>query len=164
MITAGILSDTHLSAVTPQFRRLAHGAFSGCDVIFHAGDITAGTILDMFSDKTVHGVHGNMCDLSSRSRFPDELRIEIDGVIIGLCHGAGSRYNIEERVWSRFPDADIIIYGHTHKPVCQKKGKVWFINPGSFQCYSPHGSPASYAIVTIDKGEIDAHLQSISLK
>ncbi len=163
MIKAGVLSDTHLSTVNPQFRQLAEQAFGDCDVIFHAGDITAGPILDVFSGKTVHGVYGNMCDMSSRSRLPDGLRVEIDGVIVGLCHGAGAMSNIEERVWSRFPDADVIIYGHTHKPVCQKRGKVWFINPGAFQCYSSHGTPASYAIVTIDKGLIQAHLHSVAL-
>lgn len=163
MIRAGILSDTHLSAITPEFRALCNRAFADCSVIFHAGDMVRAGILEVFTGKQIHGVHGNMCDYSTHELFPEEKKIMIDGVTIGLSHGAGSRFNIEERVWSRFPEADVIIYGHTHQPVCQKRGGVWFINPGCFQWSSPHGAPASYATMTINNGVVDARLHTITL-
>lgn len=161
MIRAGILSDTHITNVTEPFKNLVYRAFNHCDIIFHAGDITAPAVLEVFSDKTVYGVHGNMCGVTVRRLLPESRTITLGEFRIGLCHGAGPRHNIEERLWSLFPNADCIIYGHTHEPVCEKKGGVLFINPGSFQVTSPHGTPASYALLTIDGSRIDASLQFI---
>lgn len=164
MIKAGILSDTHLTAITPQFRKLAQQAFADCDIIFHAGDITNAEVLEVFSGKTVHAVHGNMCDYNIFSLYPEKKIIEIGGYSIGLCHGAGSRHNIEERMWSFFPEADCIIFGHTHQPLCDKRGGVYFINPGCFQCTGRYGTPASYATLDISNSGLTASLHTISLK
>ncbi len=163
MITAGILSDTHLSYISDSFKYLADNAFKECDIIFHAGDITHTGILDHFSTKVVHAVHGNMCDYVTRQQYPHSKTISMEGHTIGLCHGAGPMHNIEERLWALFPDADCIIYGHTHRPVCQKKGNVLFLNPGRFQCSSPHGAPASYALLQITESGLSAKLHTISL-
>jgi putative phosphoesterase len=162
MIKAGILSDTHLTTVTPLYQQLAQRAFSDCDVIIHAGDITNSVILDIFQGKTLHAVHGNMCSSLTRQRFHETKVIHIGDYTIGLCHGAGARHNIEERLWAHFADVDCIIYGHTHQPVCEHKGGVLFINPGSFHCTGPYGSPASYATLEIDNSGMNATLHSIS--
>ncbi|MEE4240047.1 MAG: metallophosphoesterase family protein [Desulfopila sp.] len=161
MIRAGILSDTHIQRVTDPFKKLAHRAFSACDVIFHAGDITAMEVLEVFGNRPVYSVRGNMCSTTVQKTLPEHRLITLEGVRIGLCHGAGPRHNIEERMWALFPEADCIIYGHTHNPVCEKKGGVLFINPGSFQVTAPHAAPASYALLTIDKNGLDADLHFI---
>ncbi len=163
MITAGILSDTHLPNISESFKYLADKAFRDCDVLFHAGDITNPAVLDHFSNKIVHAVHGNMCDYTTSQHYPLNKTIKLEGNIIGLCHGAGPMHNIEERMFSLFPEADCIIYGHTHRPVCHRKGGVLYLNPGSFQCSSPHGAPASYAILHITASELNAKLHTISL-
>jgi len=163
MIYAGILSDTHLSLATHQFKMLAKRAFSHCDVIFHAGDLTNNSLLTVFQNQTVYAVHGNMCDNTTSQSLPESRATTIEGYTICLCHGAGPRHNIEDRMWSRFPDADCIIFGHTHQPVVEKKGGILFINPGSFQNSSSHGSPASYAILTIEKTGLTAKLHTIVL-
>ncbi len=161
MIQAGILSDTHITNVTEPFKNLVRRAFSNCDIIIHAGDVTAPGVLEAFGDKTVYGVHGNMCGAAIRRLLPESRIITLEGFRIGLCHGAGPRHNIEERLWSLFPEVDCIIYGHTHEPVCRKKGGVLFINPGSFQVTTPHGTPASYALLTIDDSGISASFHSL---
>ncbi len=161
MFRAGILSDTHLVAATEQFKEIAARAFDDCDMIFHAGDITAMEILEQFHPKPVHAVHGNMCGYAARMALPQSKIIVAGGFTIALCHGAGPRHNIEERMWAQFPEADCIIYGHTHQPVCERKGGILFINPGSFQCTSAFGSPASYAILTIDGHSLNAKLHTI---
>lgn len=163
MITAGILSDTHLTYISKSFKYLVDKAFRDCDIIFHAGDITAPTILDSFSTQLVHAVHGNMCDYVTSQHYPFRKTVMLEGYTIGICHGAGPMHNIEDRMWSLFPEADCIIYGHTHRPVCHRKGGVLFINPGSFQCTSPHGAPASYAILQVTESELHAKLHTISL-
>jgi uncharacterized protein len=161
MITAGILSDTHLYQCTDKFRNQVHRAFAECDIIFHAGDVTALAVLDAFCGKKVYGVHGNMCDYDVQRQLPHHKLIELEGYSIGICHGAGPRHNIEERVWHLFPEADCIIYGHTHRPVCEKKGGVLFINPGSFHSTGPHGATPTYGILEIGSDGLNAKIHSL---
>ena len=161
MIRAGILSDTHLTHVSQTLIDLVERAFESCDHIFHAGDVTDSSLLQVFRGKTIHAVHGNMCNPGTQNKLPYSKTVKLDGYTIGLCHGAGPRHNIEERMWDLFPEADCIIYGHTHQPQCEKRGDILFINPGCFQCSSPYGAPASYAILTIDETGLNATLQKL---
>ncbi|MBW6521260.1 MAG: metallophosphatase family protein [Desulfoarculaceae bacterium] len=152
MIHVGILSDTHLTNCPDSFRRQVDTVFAECPIIIHAGDLTDISILAAFSGKEVHAVHGNMCNIGSQQQLPVSKLISIGGFQIGLCHGAwGPRHTIEERVWALFPEADCIVYGHSHKPVCHRIGNVLFINPGTFQGTGPHGAPGTYAILQIDE-------------
>lgn len=161
MITAGILSDTHLYQCTDEFRKQVQYAFAECTVIFHAGDLTSSAILKTFQGKTLYGVHGNMCDYDVQRKLPQHRLVELGGYSIGLCHGAGPRQNIEDRVWQLFPEADCIIYGHTHRCVCEKKGGVLFINPGSFHSTGPHGAPPTYGILTIGPEGLKAKIHNL---
>jgi len=158
----GILSDTHLSRPSSWLTRQAQVAFQDCSVILHAGDLTDISILDIFEGKEVHAVHGNMCDLSSYHTLPSDKLITIDGYSIGLCHGAGARHNIEDRLWNIFPDVDCIVYGHTHLAVNHLLGKTLFINPGSFASTGRYGSSGTYAILTTTANGLEASLQQLS--
>ncbi len=152
MIRVGILSDTHLNNCPDFFRRQVETVFAQCSMILHAGDLADISVLEAFSGKEVHAVHGNMCNRESQQTLPGSKLITIGGYRIGLCHGAwGPRHTVEERVWAMFPQADCIVYGHTHHAVCHRVGGVLFINPGTFQSTGPHGAPGTYAILHIDE-------------
>ncbi len=155
---AGILSDTHLTTPSPGFARMAEKAFKDCDVLFHAGDLTDSSLLQVFTPKTVYAVHGNMCSAATKHELPHHRRVTLAGYTIGICHGAGRRDTIIDRMWDMFPDVDCIIFGHTHIPYCRKHGDILFINPGSFQASSSYGAEASYAILTINEEGLQAKL------
>ncbi|PID45897.1 MAG: YfcE family phosphodiesterase [Proteobacteria bacterium] len=157
----GILSDTHLYRCEPAFRKMADLAFRECTIIIHAGDMTDPSILAAFPHQQIWAVHGNMCNQTARAGFPESRREHIDGYTIAICHGAGNRMNIEERLFARFHDVDCIVYGHTHRPVIHQFGDVLFINPGSFQATSPYGSPASYAILETTATGLQARLNKV---
>ena len=153
MIQIGILSDTHLNSCTDTFRCQVATVFAECPIILHAGDLSDISILDAFRGKEIHAVHGNMCNFGSQQLLPGSKLIMVGGFQIGLCHGAwGPRHTIEERVWAMFPQADCIVYGHSHQAVCHRTGGILFINPGTFQATSVHGAPGNYAILRIDEG------------
>ena len=65
MIHIGILSDTHLNSCTDSFRRQVNTVYAECSIILHAGDLPNISILEAFSGKEVHAVHGNMCTMGS---------------------------------------------------------------------------------------------------
>jgi len=163
MITVGILSDTHLTSTTPEFQRAVDRAFAGCSTIIHAGDLTDASILTVFGERPVHAVHGNTCNFATRQSLPQVKILTLEGYTIGINHGAGPCASIEERVWNLFPEADCIVFGHTHIPLCEKRGGILFINPGSFRCTGPFGSPASYAILTVGQNGLQANIRNLPL-
>jgi putative phosphoesterase len=146
-IKAGILSDTHLTRPNQEFHHAVRHCFADCDVIIHSGDIVGGSVLDIFSDKTVYAVHGNCC---ARAALPRERTFPLGDFTIGLIHGDRlGRYadRIESGLQDVFPEADCVIYGHTHEPVCHRVGGQLIINPGSFQTNGRYGIPCSYALL-----------------
>ena len=156
MITVGILSDTHLNEVSESFMRQCATTFAGCDTIIHAGDLTDVTILSAFKGKEIHAVCGNMCNNATRQVLPDKKQIILGGYTIAISHGAGPRHNIEERVFEQFPAADCIVFGHTHKAICQTFGRTLLINPGSFMGTGKYGASGTYALLYIDQNGLNA--------
>ena len=159
MTTIGILSDTHITAPTADFNRNTARAFADCDIIVHAGDLTDMGILDAFRGKEIHAVSGNMCNSRTRADLPEMKTFVVDGFLFALCHGAnGPRHNIEERLFDQYPEADCIIYGHTHNPLCHRVASTLYINPGSFKGTGRYGAPATYAIATTSATGITAKI------
>lgn len=147
----GILSDTHLHAPDDNFQRRVKHCFHDCEIILHAGDLVSPSILSCFGARQVHAVHGNMCDRAAWDSLPERELIEIGGFSIGMAHGVGFGPDIEEGLWSAFPETDCIVYGHTHRAVCHRRGPILFINPGSFMAGGRHSAAGTAAILTVDR-------------
>lgn len=162
MYTIGIISDTHLHTPDPDYISMCKEAFANCDAIIHAGDLTDISILRVFEGKEIIAVRGNMCNRNTQFTLPERKVFTIHGYKIGVCHGAGPRHNIEDRVFEMFPDADCIVYGHSHIAACHNYGSTLIINPGSFQATGKYGQPGSYAILKIDKDGLHANLYELS--
>ncbi|MBU2536821.1 MAG: metallophosphatase family protein [Proteobacteria bacterium] len=148
-VKIGILSDTHLSRPTETFRKITEACFHDADMILHAGDLTDPTILTAFPGKEVHAVHGNMCSAFACQHLPTHKEIQVGGFTIGLIHQVGNTYDFEERLIDIFPEADCIVYGHTHKPVCHRLGGILYINPGSFTGTGYSGGGGTFAILEV---------------
>lgn len=161
MISIGILSDTHLSGCDASFTRAVGNVFAQCQVIIHAGDMTDLSLLDAFKGKEIYAVHGNMCNQRTRKELPAQRMITIAGYTIGICHGAGPRHNIEDRMYDLFPHADCIVYGHTHQAVCHRIGPTLIVNPGSFQATGRYGAPGTYALLTVSADGLHCTLHEV---
>lgn len=159
-IRAGVLSDTHLLEPDNHFRQQIQHCFHDCTVIIHAGDITGSGVLEIFADKQLHAVHGNMCDGKTRVLYPAKTMFTLGAFTIGLIHGYGLGLDIEGALWHHFPEADCMIYGHTHQPVCHRVGQVLMLNPGSFHGTGRYGAPGTYAILEIG-GQLQATLHEV---
>jgi uncharacterized protein len=128
----GILSDTHLTGITDEFRRVVEKHFSDAEIIFHAGDITGRAVFDYLSNWDLRAVRGNMDDFDLLELLPGKRVEEVMGLKIGIIHGRGAPQGIEDLVLSEFTDVDFIVFGHSHVPLIQKKNSVMLFNPGSF--------------------------------
>jgi uncharacterized protein len=149
MMKAGILSDTHLTRITPEFRHAVQQCFAECDVIIHGGDIIDTAVLESFPEKMVYAVHGNCCSTATRTALPEQQSFELAGFQIGLTHGNQLGADIESGLIGLFPEADCLIYGHTHRAVCHRVADKLIINPGSFQITSRYGTACTYAILEL---------------
>src|SRR4030042_462279 len=145
----GVLSDTHIYLAEEIPQGIVR-AFSGVDLIVHAGDFVDVAVLQGLKQLgEVKAVHGNMDSMELRSLLPEKEILVVGGNKIGINHGWGGPEGIERKIRARFGDVDIIIYGHSHRAKIERIGDVLFFNPGpGFH---------SFGILTIEeevKGEI----------
>jgi putative phosphoesterase len=128
-----VLADTHIRRGSS--RTLPHKVLTmaqEADVILHAGDIVIAEVLEHLAGYApVHAVLGNN-DHELHGHLPETLAIELAGVLVGMVHDSGAAKGRERRMASAFPDADLVVFGHSHIPwdATGPGGQVVF-NPGS---------------------------------
>ena len=130
-IKIGVLSDTHISGFDKNLKKIIDEHFSDADLIFHAGDLVDLCVLDLFGDKEVRAVYGNMDNGIARKALPEQLLMDIRGFRIGLMHGWGSPSGMEKKLADKLGRLDCIVFGHTHYPVNRIIEGTLFFNPGS---------------------------------
>jgi putative phosphoesterase len=102
------------------------------DVILHAGDVLIPELLsELRTIAPVHAVLGNN-DHELMRVLPETNLVTIEGVRIGMVHDSGARAGRAARMRRRFPDADVVVFGHSHEPQCEPgvDGQL-LVNPGS---------------------------------
>ena len=126
----GVISDSHARTLddlpAPILKALAD-----VDLIVHAGDFTEKAVLDGLKTLgEVKAVLGNMDSSELRQVLPRHDLFMVGGKKVGLTHGSGVPWGLAGRVKEMFPDADIIIFGHSHEPTKQFIGGTLLFNPG----------------------------------
>jgi putative phosphoesterase len=127
----GVLSDTHLNQVTPALEKIMAECFRDIDLLIHAGDMVGLAVYRFLTALPLEAVQGNMDEFPLRKELPYKKTLHLGGFRIGLLHGWGSALGLEERVRREFPEADAIVYGHSHIPANHWSGGQFFFNPGS---------------------------------
>jgi putative phosphoesterase len=124
----GIISDTH-----GQLRAQVLEVFAQVDHILHAGDVGKQEILiDLEALAPVTAVFGNTDGSALRSRLPKVARLQLDGFDFLITHGDELGSPTPQGLVDAYPDAEIIIYGHTHKPLLELVNKtITVMNPGA---------------------------------
>ena len=153
-----VLADTHIRRGSR--RRLSDGVLAEldrADVILHAGDLLVPELLDELAGfAPVHAVLGNN-DHELVGRLPEQLALDIDGVRIAMVHDSGPRAGRAGRLRRRFPDATLVVFGHSHVPLDELgiDGQRLF-NPGSPT--ERRMQPAhTLGILELEDGEIRHH-------
>jgi putative phosphoesterase len=124
----GVISDTH-GLLRPE----VFDAFAEVDHILHAGDIGPLELLaELEALAPVTAVYGNTDGFELRNRVPRVAQVELDGFDIVVTHGDQFGSPTPEKLNAEFPDAQILVYGHTHRPVLTIVDVVVTVmNPGS---------------------------------
>ena len=151
----GLISDTH-GLIRPQ----ALEALAGADLILHAGDIGGGTVLAALAAiAPVEAVFGNIDPIDGT--LPQRLRLSFDGLTLHVSHGHEISAPTPDKVLARY-SADVIVYGHTHRPVVQRRGARLVVNPGAAGPRRFDLQP-SVALLRIEGGRAQAEIISLSV-
>lgn len=148
----GVISDTHMPRRGNSLPAFVRDAFKDVEMILHAGDIKDQSVLDELNQLApTRAVAGNMDSQALVEQLGQQQLLEINGLQVGLMHGhVGEGRTPERRALNAFPDADVIVFGHTHQPYRDRYGKQLLLNPGS--ATEPRSAPRpSVAILTIDE-------------
>ncbi|MGI9079898.1 MAG: metallophosphoesterase family protein [Acidimicrobiales bacterium] len=128
-----VLADTHIRRGST--RRLSDAVYAHlerADLILHAGDVVVADVLDELEGfAPMHTVLGNN-DVELVGLRPETRVFDVEGVRIGMIHDSGASTGRAGRLRRRFPDADVVVFGHSHIPWDTEgvEGQVLF-NPGS---------------------------------
>ena len=103
------------------------------DLIVHAGDLTTLAVLEELRGYgKVEAVRGNVDEDSLRMKLPAQLELDLGGRRVGVIHDGGRRIARLERLRRTFPDAEAVIFGHSHIPLHETDADGFQIfNPGS---------------------------------
>lgn len=152
-----VLADTHVSRGST--RRLPDAAYAHldeADAIWHAGDVLVPELLDELAGfAPVEAVLGNN-DHELVGVLPERIEQTVDGVGIAMVHDSGATKGRERRMRKWFPDAGLVVFGHSHVPVDSVgvDGQR-LLNPGS-ATQRRRAPTHTLAVVTCD----DGHLQT----
>ena len=126
-----VLSDTHRTEGTGLVGAAAD-AVSDADLVLHAGDFTTEAVLDAFHDAAadLRAVPGNRDGPAVTERLPEATTLSYAGVRIAATHRKrGGATGLA--MFGRERGADLVVSGHTHRPVVDQEGSVTLLNPGS---------------------------------
>src|ERR1051325_851755 len=117
----GVISDTH-GLVRPQ----AIEALAGVDMILHAGDIGNSAVLDKLREiAPIVAVRGNNDKGEWVDSLPDSEVVKIGEISIYMLH------DLKELDISPTGTFQVVVSGHSHKPVVEERRGVLYVNPGS---------------------------------
>ncbi|MDQ0801022.1 metallophosphoesterase [Arthrobacter sp. SLBN-112] len=151
-----MLADTHIPKRARHLPEQVWSAVENADVVFHAGDWVEAALLDEFErrSKRLLAVHGNNDGPELRRRLPETATATLDGVRFAMVHETGQADGRELRCEALYPDADVLVFGHSHIP--------WdTVSPGGLRLLNP-GSPTdrrrqpacTYMEVVLDAGRL----------
>jgi len=150
-----VLADTHVGPRSN--RRLPDAAYrhlGEADLVLHAGDVTSPDLLhELGGFAPVQAVLGNN-DHDLVGILPEVLELGVSGVQVAMVHDSGARVGRAARLHRRFPDADLVVFGHSHEP-CDVVGVQGqrLLNPGSCT-WRRRARSHTLAVVELADGEV----------
>jgi len=153
-----VLADTHVRTDAPgALPDAVYRALARADVVLHAGDVVVPELLDeLASYAPVFAVLGNN-DHALAGRLPETLELELGGVAVAMVHDSGAREGRAARMRRAFPDARLVVYGHSHQPDdAPGEGRQRLFNPGS-PTQRRRAPARTYGVVHLTGGRITGH-------
>jgi uncharacterized protein len=153
-----LMADTHIPRRARDLPASLWAAVDAADFVVHAGDWVDEATLDRLSARSrrLVAVYGNNDGPGLRARLPEIARVTIEGVRIAVVHETGPSPRREHRCDARFPDVDVLVFGHSHIPWdTTTPNRLRLLNPGSptDRRAQPY---ATFSTVEVNAGAVSA--------
>jgi hypothetical protein len=129
-----VLADTHMPKGGRRLPDRCVELLRESEAVLHAGDFFALETLRQIEATCpgpVYAVHGNVDEAELRAALPETLEVEFDGARIAMVHDSGASKGRMGRMRAGFPEADAVVFGHSHLPLHEGEGGFQIFNPGS---------------------------------
>jgi uncharacterized protein len=129
-----LLADTHVPKRARDLPEQVWDAVDDAELVVHAGDWVDLDLLDRLEARAARlvAVWGNNDHGAFRERLPEVATVDVGGVRIGVVHETGPAKGREKRCSARFPDLDVLVFGHSHIPWDTTSATgLRLLNPGS---------------------------------
>src|SRR5688500_13045759 len=154
-----VVADTHTRGMTRTIPMGAWPYLETADHILHAGDVVDPVVLDELQTLApTTAVMGN-CDAMDVREWgaTDEVELELGGIRIAMLHDSGPKKNRWERMRERFPNARVVVFGHSHIPHNEDRDGLLLYNPGS-PTWKRQAPFTSMGLLWIEKGAVEAEI------
>jgi putative phosphoesterase len=150
------ISDTHAPRRWKSCPPRVAGYLRQADLILHAGDVCTASVLDELAQYApVHAVLGNNDgpDVAAWGA-PETLDLDLAGLKVSMIHDSGPSAGRLRRMRRRFPEAGLVVFGHSHIPLDESADGLRILNPGSptDRRRQPHGT---IAVLTVAGGRLE---------
>lgn len=150
----GLISDTH-GLVRPDVA----AAFKGVELILHAGDVGSRDVLaELETIAPVEAVTGNIDPVELM--LPATIVRDFEHVSVRVTHGNELGSPTPEKLAARYR-ADVIVFGHTHRPIVRRVGGTLVVNPGAAGPRRFNVMP-SVGLLTVDSGSVRVEIVNLS--
>ena len=129
-----LISDTHLPHRGSDLPDPVWSAIESADAVIHAGDWVSVDLLDALEARTTQliGCWGNNDGPALRARLPERADVMLAGVRFTVVHETGAAAGREARMAARYPETDVLVFGHSHIPWdTEAASGLRLLNPGS---------------------------------
>ncbi len=156
---AAVIADTHIPR---RARALPEGLLSyleRADLILHAGDLMDPSLLgELATYAPVRAVRGNLDP--QEAKLPESLEFEFGGVRIAMIHDSGPNKGRRNRMRRRFPEARVVVFGHSHIPWLEDEEGLLLLNPGS-PTDRRRQPEHTFALLSVEGGEARAEVLAL---
>jgi putative phosphoesterase len=154
-----VLADTHIPRRAKGLPEALRPYLELADVILHAGDVMEPAVLDTLAGyATTHAVRGNLDP--PESGLPETLELDLGGIRVAMIHDSGRKDGRHRRMSRRFPQARVVVFGHSHIPLLEDEDGLMLLNPGS-PTDKRRQPEYTFAVLKADGEEVEARIVAL---
>ncbi|MBA2375597.1 MAG: metallophosphoesterase family protein [Rubrobacter sp.] len=154
-----VIADTHIPRRAKALPETLLPHLGRADLVIHAGDLMDASLLDeLESHAPTLAVRGNLDPPDER--LPEVREFEFGGVRIAVIHDSGPKRGRRNRMKLRFPEARVVVFGHSHIPLLEDDGELLLLNPGS-PTDKRREPEYTFAVLRVKGGEASAEIASL---
>lgn len=155
---AVVLADTHIPRRSEELPGALRPYLESADAILHAGDLMDPAVLEeLRGHAPTYAVRGNLDP--PEAKLPETVELYLGGIPAAMVHDSGRKEGRRRRLARRFPEARVVVFGHSHIPFLEDEDDLMLLNPGS-PTDKRRQPKYTFALLTVENGAPRAEIIS----